>query len=123
MKLSTKSTIFSAAFLAVAATTAFANELAVTEEIKPDTAIVEESIWRLDQPKYEFKHPMTVTCEEFLDTDQIYRPYVVAWLSGRSVGVLDITDPDEFVPVSVPQMATKCEEKPDMMVWELIEVK
>lgn len=80
----------------------------------------EPTEWREAQPVYEFKHPLKVTCEEFLDTDAIYRPYVVAWLSGNNVGVLDIGDVDEFVPVSVPQMVRLCKEQPDEMVWELV---
>lgn len=80
----------------------------------------EGTVWREAQPTYEFKHPMRVTCEEFLDADAIYRPYVVAWLSGRTIGVLDIENPDEFVPVSVPQIVTLCKEEPDEMVWELV---
>lgn len=45
---------------------------------------------------------MTVTCEEFLDTDAIYRPYVVAWLGGRSMDLSEGQTSDAFVPISVP---------------------
>ncbi len=84
---------------------------------------ISSAIWREVQPAYEFKHPMKVTCQEFLDTDAIYRPYVVAWLSGRMIGVVDVADPDEFVPVSVPQMVELCTEEPDEMVYELVRVQ
>ena len=85
-----------------------------------DDADAENFVWRESVPTYEFKHPLKVTCEEFLDTDAVYRPFVVAWLSGRTIGVLDIGDPDEFVPVSVPQVVTLCTEEPDTLVWELV---
>lgn len=83
----------------------------------------ENSIWRESHPVYEFKHPLKVNCREFLDTEAVYRPFVIAWLSGRMVGVLDIGDPDAFVPVSVPQIVELCSEEPDEMVWELVRVQ
>lgn len=112
-----------AALIALGASSSWAESETVSSELEPGTVISEEYIWRLDTPEYEFKHPMKVTCEDFLDTDQVYRPYVVAWLNGRSVGVTDISDPDEFVPVSVPQMVRLCKEEPDTLVWELIQVQ
>lgn len=111
-----------AAVIALGATGAYAASTDTTSaEPEPGTIISEDYIWRDEAPVYEFKHPMKVTCEEFLDTEQIYRPYVVAWLSGRMIGVTDIANPDEFVPVSVPQVVNLCKEEPDTMVWELVQ--
>lgn len=94
--------------------------LATTVALAETTTTSSSYVWRNAQPTYDFKHPMTVTCEEFLDTEEIYRPYVVAWLSGRTIGVLDIDDPDEFVPVSVPQVVTLCNDTPDELVFDVV---
>jgi hypothetical protein len=80
--------------------------------------------WTKDNVRYEFKHPLDVTCKELAEVDEVYQPYVIAWLSGHeSAKSGDKVVAEEFTPVSVPIVIDECTARPDMKVLELVQTK
>ena len=93
----------------------------------PATVMAEQTTdqarpWQEGHERYEFIHPLRVTCTEFVETTDVYRPFVVAWLSGyahhqKGTEVIE----EGYVPVSVPVVVEQCRAHPDMRVSEVVE--
>lgn len=78
--------------------------------------------WQEGQERYDFKHPLRVTCTDFIETAEVYRPFVVAWLSGYSHHLkgADVVE-EGYVPVSVPFVLEECRAHPDRSVSDVVE--
>lgn len=77
--------------------------------------------WQKDHMSYEFKHPMTVTCADYLTTDDVYQSYVAAWLTGNSHSKNNIEVSEVGYVVSVPAIVEQCTAQPDKSVWEVVD--
>lgn len=86
---------------------------------KPASGEVNHRPWMKTHPAYEAKAPMDFTCKEFVDIDEVYQPYVVAWLSGHHHKKAEATE--VFVPVSVPMVIEECKTHPAKAVSEVVE--
>ena len=76
--------------------------------------------WENDHENYEFKHPMAVTCSDFIATEQVYQSYVTAWVTGQVHGVDTIEVVDDYEPVSVPEVVEQCKSAPDKNVSDVV---
>lgn len=74
--------------------------------------------WTIGHETYDAPAPMAFTCREFVTADEVYQPYVVAWLSGHQHKELAVGE--AFVPVSVPVVVDQCKAHPDRNVSEIV---
>jgi hypothetical protein len=74
--------------------------------------------WQAGAAKYEFKDPTKTTCKELVGAKAVYKPYVVAYLSGHHRHVENVTE--GFKPVSVPVVVKACHAHGDKLVSDVI---
>ena len=77
--------------------------------------------WQEGHERYEFRHPLNATCHEFVESAEVYQPFVVAWLSGYRHHEQNVAAAEEeFVPISVPHVVEQCTGHPDMHVRDVV---
>ena len=78
--------------------------------------------WQEGHQRYEFKHPLRVTCTEFIETTEVYRPFIVAWLSGFAHHLKGTEVIEEgYAPISIPVVVEECRTHPGRHVSEVVE--
>ena len=84
------------------------------------TVHARNTAWQNDHQNYEFKHPMQVTCSDYLATEDVYQNYVTAWVTGLAHGQEAIEVSNDYEVVSVEDVVEQCKSAPDKSVWEVV---
>jgi hypothetical protein len=97
---------------------------AVVSSAMADTAVKPAMNTSVGKPSKQIK-PATMTCEDFLDFDDVSRPAIVYWSEGVNSkgkpedGVFDIERTNRLVPVLVEE----CRKEPQTPFWTKVKME
>ncbi len=74
--------------------------------------------WQSGNPTYDFKSPTSTSCKDFAGAQDVYKSYVVAYLTGRHHKRIEANA--KFAPVSVAAVDKQCTAQPGKSVADIV---